>query len=222
MKVLEFLKKLAANAKLIQIIEETEQEKKSKIETLRISLPHLIRKKELQENESAPELNTPFDKIYELYKIKPPAHGWDIDKVVNMLSSRGFKEINCPEAKKALQDIAAGNNILSQDIIKDALSRDQALDSYEQFVYKRIQERIKTREGKRDSLNQKIQECRQEISQLESAQARDKEGFEKWVGKKVLKEEELVNVVSLLTSDNLISVGPVYNKEQEKSKEGRI
>lgn len=216
MKVLEFLKRLAANAKIIQIIEETEQKNNLQIETLSISLPHLIRKKELQENGTVPELNIAFDKIYELYEIKPPAHGWDLDKVVNTLSSAGFKEINCPEAKKALQDIVAGNNIPPQDIIKDAVSRDQALDSYEQLVYNRIQERIKTREEKIDTLKQQIKECRQEISRLESAQLGDKEGFQKWVEKKVLKEEELVNVVSLLTPDNLISIGPVSNKEQEK------
>lgn len=215
MKALEFLKKLAVDAKIIKIIDETEQ-KNPQIETLSISLPHLIRKKELQDNGSAAELNIPFDKIYELYKIKPPAHGWDLDKVVTALFSAGFKKINCPEAKKALQDIVAGNNIDAADIIKDAVSRDQALDAYEQLVYNRIQERIKTRAEKIDSVKQQIKECQQEISQLESAQLQDKEGFQKWIEKKVLKEEELVNVVSLLTSDNLISVGPVSNKKQEK------
>lgn len=218
MKVIKFLKNIAANAKIIKIIEEAKQKESPRVETLNLPLEQLI-KKEFQKNADAPELNIGFDKIYELHKVGSPESGWGVEKVLDIISSEQFKKLSSAEARKTLQGIITGSNI-AQDIIKDAVSRDSALDSYEQFAYSKLEERVEMRDKKIENLKKQIEDCKKDITLLESMQLKDREGFQRWIDKKVAKEEELVQVVSLLTSDNLVSVGPVHNKERVKKQGG--
>ena len=218
MKVIKFLKNLAANAKIIKIIEEAKQKEPPRVETSSLSLEQLI-KKEFQKNVDASELNIGFDKIYELHKVGSPESGWGVEKVLNLISSDQFKKLSSAEARKTLQGIITDSKIV-QDIIKDAVSRDGALDSYEQFAYSKLEERLEMCDKKIENLKKQIEDCKKDIILLESMQLKDREGFQRWIDKKVAKEEELVRVVSLFTSDNLVSVGPVPNKERIKKQGG--
>lgn len=220
MKVLDFLKKVAANAKLIQIIDEAEAGQKEPIPgaTTVVSLSQLIatQGEKFDDPANAPELNVPVEKIYELFKIAPPPGGWNVDKVIQALSAESIGDLGSGKAKKTLKDILIKNNVAVQEIIKDAISRDKALDEYERFAYGKLQERAASREGQIESLKQQIEDCNQSVQRLESSQLRDKDLFEQWVAKKIGKEEELLKVVGLLTSDPLISMGQVTPSNKNK------
>ncbi|MEI7751161.1 MAG: hypothetical protein WCJ71_03625 [Candidatus Omnitrophota bacterium] len=220
MKVLDFLKQVAANAKLIQILEEAEAGQKESVPgaTTVVSLSQLIASQgeKIDDPENAPELNVPVSKVYEALKIAPPPGGWDVDKVIQALEAASIKDLGSDKARKALKDILIKNNVAIPEIIKNAISRDKALDDYERFVYGKLQERAASRERQIESLKQQIEDCNKSIEQLESSQRRDQELFAEWIAKKTGTEEELLKVVGLLTSGSLISVGQVTPGNKNK------
>ena len=219
MKVIKFLKQVASKAKLIQIMDDAEAQQKQtvSIETTVVSLSQLIVDKEEEFNNhvNAPELNISLDKIYAFLKVVPPQDGWDVDKVTQVLSAESIKDIGSDKAKKFLKDVLVKNNVVPQEIIKDAINRDKALDAYEQFAYSKYQERIKGRQVQIENFKQQIEDCNKNIQQMETLQSKDKDSFQQWITKKVEKEEELVKVVGLLTSDSLISIGQVTPKNRK-------
>ncbi|MEI8011123.1 MAG: hypothetical protein WCI27_01390 [Candidatus Omnitrophota bacterium] len=224
MKVLEFLKKIAADAGIIQIIAEASHEAEMKAEKsvqdapVTISLDKLIEQqnaKDFTNSVQAPELDVDFETIYKMLKVVPPLHHWDVDKLLEILNSPPVKGRGRDDAKKMIQEMLAENNIPSQDIIKDAVSRDGALDTYEQFVFKQSQGRGEKRQARIDALKKQMDECRCFIDQLQAAQGKEAAAFSQWVAKKTAKEEQLVEVVSFLTPDTVISVGPVTKEKQK-------
>ena len=220
MKVIELLKKVAVNAKVIQIVKEAEAVVPEKIETTSISLAQLIAQnnKALGGNTEAPELRLDFAKIYEMYKVAAPAHGWDVGKISGILAGEEFKKLDPNAVKKVIAEMLTKNKIPPQDIIKDAVSRDSALDAYEQLVDVRLKERKKVNEEKIVRLKAAIEESKKTISQLEAAQAQDQKAFEHWLDKKVSEEEALVEIVVLFTSAAVISVGPVSEPDYKPKK----
>jgi hypothetical protein len=220
MKLLKFLKKLAQDAKILQTDAEIEQKEHVKMETFCVSLGKLIEEKSENEMQgSAPELNVTFEEIYELLNVVPPAHGCNVDKAMQILSSEQFCKLEQSAAKKKFCDLLVANNIPSQDIIKDAISRDKALDSYEEFACSKLGERSESREKKIAALKQQIDQCQTDIKQLKAAQVKDAESFQKWIIKKVEKENQLVQVVAMVTTGSLISVGQVSAATSKKNKE---
>lgn len=218
MKVLELLKKLALNARIIKLMDEADNEKPTCIEALTVSLPDLINKKhaeDLAKNSSVPETRIPFDEIFAACKITAPAHGWTVDKVKQFLASEPNRNSDQGALKKALLDTLMSNNVPPQDIIKDAVSRDKALDMYEQFICNKIRERADAMDRKISALKEQMEEAKAAIDRLESAKAEEDRIFQQWVIKKVAMEEAMVSAVSLLTSDDVISIGPTTKTDRE-------
>ena len=219
MKVLKFLEQVAAKAKLIQIADDTKEQQSQTVsfETTVISLSQLIieKEEEADNNAGGPELNVSFENIYNALKVAAPQDGWNVDKVLQTLAAEDIKDLSSDKAKKVIKEILVKNNIGIQEIIKDAVNRDKALDTYEQFVYSKLQERTKSRDNQIEELKRQIEDCNKNIGQLEALQSKDKNSFQQWVVKKVEKEEVLVKVVGLLTSDSLISIGQVTPKNRK-------
>ncbi len=224
MKVLELLKRFAANAKIIKIIEEARKEEPACIEALTVSLPELIAKKseeDLAKNFRVPETEIRFDEIFAACKITAPAHGWTVDTVTQFLASEANRKSDRETLKKTLLDTLVSNNSPPQDIIKDAVSRDRTLDAYEQFVYKKVRERTGAMDREISALKEEIEEAKSTIGRLELAKVEEDDIFQQWVAKKVAMEESMANAVSLLTSDGVISVGPTTKTDREDGRRNK-
>ena len=63
-----------------------------------------------------------------------------------------------------------------------------------------------------EELRQQIRESEEQVKKLNASQANDERNFEEWQNKKVQKEEELAQVVSLLTPEPEITVGKTKKK----------
>jgi hypothetical protein len=221
MKVLEFLKMVAAGAGIIQILDEPPASPENAAPApgpVTVSLDDLIEQKnaeDLARSVEAPELALEFTAIYKALKVTPALHGWDIDKMLELLGSAPAGCQGRGALKKYVLDLLARNNIPSQDIIKDAVSRDRALDAYEHFVFKQRCMRQDRRNAKVASLKAQVEECQRAMAAIEAAEAGDAAAFAAWLEKKIAKEEQLVDVVSLLTPEPVISIGQVTREERK-------
>lgn len=155
------------------------------------------------------ELLVDFDKIFAALKLPVPAHGWTVEKATAALESSHFQSLDPPTKKAALLAMLGASGAPPEDVIEDAIRRDQALDSYEAFARKKLTERLVGVDRGVAEEEARIQESQKKITELKASRGKEETVFQEWLKKKVVKEEALARVVSLLTADSVISVGGV-------------
>ncbi len=152
-----------------------------------------------------------FDEIYHAAEIQPPAHGFTIMKVAEMLRSEHIR--NLPRDVKRSSVLvaleAAGAPI--QEVIEDAVKRDRALDTFERVQEKSVNEL----EARKTKENQEIQaeidrivaEHRSRIQANNDEVAKEKERFYAWRLKKQEEEQKISDAVSYFVTENPITTG---------------
>ena len=152
-----------------------------------------------------------FVEIYQAAEIQPPAHGFTIEKVAEMLRSEHIR--NLPREVKRSSVLVALDAVGAplQDVIHDAMKRDQALDTFEG-----VQERaLNQLESQKEQENQQIQaeidrvvaEHRSRIQANSDQVAKEKERFFAWRLKKQEEEQKIADAVSYFVADNPITTG---------------
>jgi len=152
-----------------------------------------------------------FQEIYDAAEIHPPAHGFTIMKVGEMLRSEHIRnlprEVKRSSVLVALE--AAGAPL--QDVIEDAVKRDRALDTFE-----RVQEKSVTDlEASKGKENQQIQaemdrvvaDYKGRMQANNDAVAKEKERFFAWRLKKQEEEQKISDAVSYFVTENPITTG---------------
>ena len=152
-----------------------------------------------------------FAEIYQAAEIHPPAHGFTIEKVGEMLRSEHIRtmprDVKRSSVLVALEAVGAP----IQDVIQDAMKRDQALDTFES-----VQERaLNQLEAQKTQENQQIQaeldrllgEHKASIQANNDAVAKEKERFFAWRLKKQEEEQKIADSVSYFVTENPIAGG---------------
>jgi len=165
----------------------------------------------------APTFTTPvsnptsFAEIYQAAEIHPPSHGFTIEKVGDMLRSEHIRtmprEVKRSSVLVALEAVGAP----LQDVIQDAMKRDQALDTFESVQEKALNQL----EAQKQQENQQIQaeidrvlaEHRSRIQANNDEVAKEKERFFAWRLKKQEEEQKIADAVSYFVADNPITAG---------------
>lgn len=152
---------------------------------------------------------TSFADIYSAAEIHPPAHGYTIMKVAEMLQSEHIhnlpREVKRSSVLVALE--AAGAPL--QDVIEDAVKRDRALDTFEQVQEKSLAglEGQKTKENQeiQAEMDRMVEEHRTRMQANNDAVAKEKERFFAWRLKKQEEEQKIADAVSYFVTDNPIT-----------------
>jgi hypothetical protein len=164
-----------------------------------------------------PQFTTPvhnaasFEEIYSAAEIHPPAHGYSIMKVAEMLRSEHIR--NLPREVKRSSVLVALEAVGApiQEVIEDAVKRDRALDTFE-----RVQQRsVEELEARKTQENQQIQaeldrlatEHRTRMQANQDEVAKEKERFFGWRLKKQEEEQKISEAVSYFVTENPITTG---------------
>jgi DNA-binding transcriptional MerR regulator len=161
---------------------------------------------------TAPVTNpTSFAEIYAAAEIHPPAHGFTIEKVGDMLRSEHIRTLPRDVKRSSVLVALEAVGAPIQDVIQDAMKRDQALDTFES-----VQERaLNQLEAQKTQENQQIQaeidrvvaEQRSRIQANSDAIAKEKERFFAWRLKKQEEEQKIADSVSYFVENNPIVGG---------------
>jgi hypothetical protein len=154
---------------------------------------------------------TSFDQIYSAAEIHPPAHGFTVMKVADMLRSEHIRnlprEVKSSSVLVALE--AAGASI--QDVIQDAIKRDRALDTYERVQEKALLEldTRKTQENQQiqAEIDRIVAEHKTRIQANSDEVAKERERFLGWRVKKQEEEQKISDTVSYFVTENPITTG---------------
>jgi hypothetical protein len=161
---------------------------------------------------SAPVTNpTTFAEIYAAAEIHPPSHGFTIEKVGDMLRSEHIRNLSRDVKKSSVLVALEAAGAPIQDVIQDAMKRDQALDTFESVQEKALNQL----DAQKQQENQQIQaeidrilaENRARIQANNDAVAKEKERFFAWRLKKQEEEQKIADAVSYFVTENPISGG---------------
>ena len=78
--------------------------------------------------------------VYESAQIVPPAHGYTVLKVAEMLQSEHIRALPAEVRRKSVLVALDAAGVKVEDIVEDAVRRDRALDTYERVLQKRLDE----------------------------------------------------------------------------------
>lgn len=152
-----------------------------------------------------------FEEIYHAAEIGPPAHGYTILKVAEMLQSERIRGLPAEVKRNSVLLALEAAGVQIDEVIQDAVKRDRALDTYERVLEKAAAEL----ESRKKEENQKLQaemerlmaEYRARIQANSDEVAKEKDRFYAWRLQKQQEEKKIADAVSYFVSDNPITVG---------------
>jgi hypothetical protein len=167
-----------------------------KIQTRSVTLSELVMTIQISEvrelAELPAELTIPFDDVYKAAGIEPPPSGWTVDRLQEFLNNDRIRGMSHEEAQRETLGMLASQKIDPADLVKDAISRDQALDVFTESIVK-----------KREHW---LAEKRHEIQVLEQQIADEEKKWEEWRRKKRQREQDMARAVAYLIDKPVISI----------------
>ena len=152
---------------------------------------------------------TSFDDIYGAADIKAPAHGYSILKVSDMLNSEHIRTMPAEVKKGSIMVALEAAGVKIQDVIQDAIRRDQALDAFERVRLKSVDdlEARKAEENRKvqADLDKYVAEQKARLQANLDEVSKQKESFIAWRKQKQVEEQRIADCVSYFVTDNPIS-----------------
>lgn len=161
--------------------------------------------------ESPADLSLSFEKIFESAGIAPNPDGWTIEKLKQWISSGSCAGKPREEAQKLVLEFLKAEGVPIETIVKDAVARDQALDSFEAFAGHKIDARLETQKRKLQEAEARIVLLREECAALEQEMKLDEEAWADWKKRKREKEKDLALTVSYIVDHPVITTENVKN-----------
>ena len=166
-----------------------------------------------------PQFTTPvsssagFDEIYRAAEIQPPAHGYTIMKIAEMLQSERIRTLPAEVKKNSILLALDAASVKIEEVIEDAVRRDRALDGFERVQQKALDE-LELRKEKDNAqiqaeLDRLIEEHKARIQANKDEVAKEKERFYGWRLRKQEEEQKISDSVSYFVVENPITAGGV-------------
>jgi hypothetical protein len=194
MDLLGMLRKFGDRLGIIELKPAAESSAPVKVQTRAVTLAELATKihlKEVRDLAGLPaEMSVSFDDIFKAAGIA--GAGWNIERLHQFLNSDPIRAMDRSAAQQETLRVLSAEKIDVADLVKDAISRDQALDAYEDFISKKRELRIRALEDQRRHIEQQI--------------AAEEKKWREWRKEKRRREREMADAVGYLIDRPVISI----------------
>jgi hypothetical protein len=151
-----------------------------------------------------------FDAVYQAAQIAPPAHGYTVLKVADMLRSEHLKALPADVKQKSIMVALDAAGVKVAEIVQDAVRRDRALDTYERVLQKHADEARAAADAENKQLEaeiaQRVAEMRARIDENNRKASAEHDEFVAWRTRKQQEEAAIAEAVSYFVSDNPITI----------------
>ena len=137
------------------------------------------------------ELSVSLEDIFKAAGIQPTSTGWTIERLHQFLNSDPIRAMDRSAAQREALRMLAVEKVDVEDLVKDAVSRDQALDAYEDSISRTRVQRIRSLEDQRKRIEQQI--------------AAEESRWREWRRQKRQRERELAYAVGYLIDRPVIT-----------------
>lgn len=152
---------------------------------------------------------TTFEQIYAAAEIKPPANGYSIMKIHDMLSSEHIKQMPAEVKRGSILVALEAAGVKIQEVIEDAVRRDQALDGFERVRQKSVEDlearKLEDNRKIQADLDKYVAEQKAKLQANLDEVAKQKEDFYAWRVQKQQEEQKIADCVGYFVTDNPIS-----------------
>jgi hypothetical protein len=156
---------------------------------------------------------TDFGAVYKEAGIEPPTHGYGLDKTGEMLDNKRLATLSREVRATAVLTALEAAGVAMEDVIRDAVRRDKALDAFEAAKRQELGE-LKQQSAARiqaiqDEIERLLKEKNAEIEALKGATEAAEQAFAQLELRKRREEERLHAVVShfVTPTENPITTG---------------
>jgi len=174
-----------------------------KIQTRTITLEELIMTIQITKvrglAELPAELSIPFENVFKAAGIAAPPNGWTVDRLLEFLNSDRIRNMGRTDAQQETLKMLASEKVDSADVVKDAVSRDKALDAFEEFV-------IKKRSQWQQEKKELLAELKNQQKQVEQEIETEEQNWKDWRRRKRKREVDMARAVSYLIDKPVISI----------------
>jgi hypothetical protein len=151
-----------------------------------------------------------FPTIYRAAKVPPPAHGYDIDKLVTMLANPRLAEMPMGVRANSVLMALEVAGVPIQDVIADAVAKDHALDDFEAWWAAKVSQLEADKRAENmaieEELNRHLEAQRERIRANNQAVQTALESFQAWKEQKRAEEQRLYATVAPFVSENPVSL----------------
>lgn len=155
-----------------------------------------------------------FPAVFKAAGISDPPHGYSAYKVLEILSSPEFANLDSKAKAAALSGFLKMNPtgpVPISDVVQDAVRRDQALDKFEDFLRGKLKSRTDQIEKENRDLQAEIDALamrnRETMDSNRKALTAEEERFARWQVIKRIEERKLFDAVAPFVETNPISTG---------------
>ncbi len=167
---------------------------------------------------------TSFDEIYKAAEIQPPAHGYTIYKVAEMLQSELIRNLPVDVKRSSVLLALDAAGVKVEDVIQDAVRRDRALDTYErvqQKAFEQLQEsKFKENTDIQADIDRYVAQQKARMDANNDAVAREKERLYGWRLNKQQEEQKIADAVAYFVTENPITTSQTAAPSAPATKAG--
>lgn len=181
----------------------------TRVQTRTVSLKELaseIRSGEIHDLADANELAVSFEKIFEAAGISSKPENWTVDRLREVVASESCKQKSHEEVQRTVLDLLASEGVSTETLIKDAIARDRALDSFQSRVNEKISERMQSCKNRLLEIEMQIKDLQEERGRLEEGLKADEDQWREWRKQKRAHERELANLASYIVDHPVITM----------------
>jgi hypothetical protein len=133
-----------------------------------------------------------LSEVYEKAGVKPPAHGFTVLKVADMLASSYIRDLPAAGKRSSILMALEASNVQLNDVLEDGARREAALNDYENrqqkaFLDFKAQKQQQSQQIQAE-IDRLVEKCRARIQANDQEVATEKARVDEWRSKK--REEE--------------------------------
>jgi hypothetical protein len=204
MNLLGALRRLGDRLGIIELSHDPQQPSVPvKVETRTITLAELIMTIQIAEvrelAELPAELSVSFEDVFKAAGIETPPTGWTVDRLLEFVNSDRIRKMDHVDAQRETLSMLAAEKVDTAAVVKDAISRDQALDAFEESISKK-------RQQWQTEKNQLLAELKEQQQQLEQEINDEAKKWKQWRRMKRQRELDMARAVGYLIDKPVISI----------------
>jgi hypothetical protein len=209
MSFFKFLQGIGDRLGILEAVADAEAAPEIIIQTRTVTLRELegeIRSQEVRQlAESFAELSIPFERIFETAGISSKPEDWTIERLQVWIASEPLAGKSREEVQKTILHQLSSEGVPVETLIKDAVARDRALDSFEAGMSEKVKDRRDSFQKRRIEIEAQIKDLQRESLQLEDQMGKDGKAWQEWRKQKRARERELAFLASYVVDHPVIT-----------------
>ena len=209
MSFLRFLQGIGDRLGILEVASKQEPAPAMRIQTRIVSLQELsseIRSGEVRALADSPaEFSVPLETIFEAAGIPSKPEDWTIQRLKQMVEGETGRQKSREDVQKSVLERLNSEHIPVETIVKDAIARDQALDSFESRMSEKMRQKNEDCKRRLLELERQIRDLQQESAKIGASLKYDEDRWREWRKLKRAHEKELAAIASYIIDHQVIT-----------------